>query len=171
MLENQTEWQSARHRCSPMSFVLCVLMAAAIGCSSSSGPTYLQFVIDGQQYELHDAEFAVVDLADGARFIDFGDAFAVPGAVFQWTTSFASIDELAGRELSFNEPGFSVLFNPIEDVGAYPDEGSSGSLRISKIEDGLVVGSFSGKNLLYVSMTESTRRVDVTGLFRARLVR
>ena len=66
--------------------------------------------------------------------------------------------------------GAMVTFTLTQDIGVTPDINSEIALEINTVTENYVEGTFTGKNLSYVSMSQDLyKKVAVSGSFRAKL--
>ncbi len=147
------------------------------GCGPSETNAFVRFQIEGQTYEVVDPVFRALPIKDKLHLMELTQVpmKAVPGTTVQWQMTLDSVETLAGQNLDLNSitpekaPPLSI-FQMTKDLTAHSQEQSVLHLKIDRIEDGYVEGSFTGKAFMFVSMTkEMTHEVDVTARFRARL--
>lgn len=148
-----------------------------LGCGNGGSDTYVRFQVEGQSYEVEYPTFMVTRIKGDLHMMDLTHSpmNSVPGASIQWQMILDSVENLAGQNLDLNTvttPAMPPLaiFQLTKDLAAHGQEHSDMHLKIDRVVDGKIEGSFSGKNLMYVSMTkEVTHEVDVTARFRVKL--
>ena len=163
-------------------FVLFIIIT---GCSKSSkiSDTYLQFSVEGKEYKLDHIVLDILKLnSDNWHFIGLGQdpmktniVTAVPTAGIQWRMRLGNVKELQGRKIDLSDMNddkllATAIFTLTQDIGVTPDINSEIKLEITAVSENYVEGTFAGKNLTYVSMSQDIyKKVDVSGSFRAKI--
>jgi hypothetical protein len=168
--------------------ICCVLVLILfVGCNKegSAGATSLSFNVEGTKYEQQNASLTVMKLnKNNLDFFDLGldpsttnIITAVPAARIQFKMEMNDIADLVGRPIElrredYKHTGAIYQFRLTRDLTASSGREAALTLTLDHVDDGFVKGHFKGSNLSLVSMTENEfRKVDVTGEFRARLLR
>ena len=159
-------------------FLGILLTGFLLGCGSNNSDTYVRFQAEGQTYEVKGPTLVVTHMLENVHFLDltYFPMTVVPGAMVQWRMRLDSLEELAGHNMDLNtvdpnKVGPLVLLRLTEDLSAQAQQHSNVHFKIDRIEKDFVEGSFSGKELKYVSKTkEVTGKVDITARFRAKLI-
>lgn len=155
-----------------------ILTTLLLGCGTGSSDTFVRFKVEGQSYEVNGSSLIVTYLVDNVYSLELTDSSRrlVPSALIQWRMKLESVDQLAGQNLDLksvdpNRINPVAIFRITEDLSVRGKPYSKFHLKIERIEEGFVEGSFSGKDLWYASRTkEVAHKVDVTARFRARLI-
>lgn len=172
-----------RNTCTVFLFVFIVVIT---GCSKSNkvSDTYLQFSIEGKEYKLDHIILDILELNnDNWHLVVLGQdpmkiniVTAVPTAGIQWRMVLGNVEELRGREINLSDMnddklGAIVTLTLTQDIGVTPDINSEMKLEINSVTENHVEGTFAGKNLSYVSMSQDIyKKVAVSGSFRAKLI-
>ncbi|MDH3257756.1 MAG: hypothetical protein OEM27_09055 [Nitrospinota bacterium] len=154
-----------------------LLAGLLMGCGKSDSDPFVRFQVEGQSYEVKDPTFMVTRIKGKLHLMDLTHfpKSSMPGASIQWQMNLDSVENLAGKNLDLNTvtpPAMPplVIFQLTKDLTAHGQEQSDMHFKIDRIEEGMIEGSFSGKDFMYVSMTkEVTHEVDVTARFRVQL--
>jgi hypothetical protein len=154
-----------------------VLTGLLLSCGKSDSDPFIRFQVEDQSYEVKDPTFMITRIKDNLHMMDLTHfpKSSMPGATIQWQMNLDSVENLAGKNLDLNTvttPGMPplVIFQLTKDLTAHGQEQSDMHFKIDRIEEGMIEGSFSGKDFMYVSMTkEVTHEVDVTARFRVQL--
>lgn len=158
--------------------IVGILLASLLmGCGKSDTDPFVRFQVEGQSYEVKDPTFMIIRIKDHLHMLDLTHypMNSAPGAMVQWRMNLESTENLTGQNLDLNtvDPtkiGPLALFRLTEDLSAHVQPHSKMHFKIDRIEEGIIEGSFSGKDFMYVSMTkEVTHEVDVTARFRVQL--
>ena len=156
-----------------------ILFASSLlGCGNGESDTFVRFQVEGQTYEVKNPTFTVTRMVENVHFMDLNYAPKplVPGAMVQWRMRLESLEPLVGKNLHLktvdpNHLDPTVIFRITQDLSVRGKKHSNIHFRIDRIKEGFIEGSFSGKDLLYISRTkEVTGKVDVTARFRAKLI-
>ena len=157
--------------------VMMIFFAVLSGCGEWTD-SFLKFNVDGKAYAVSDPVFTVVQIKkSNLHFLDLTQASvsAIPGVAIQWRMDFEDIDSLVGKNIDLDEvnavdtPAIMSLVMD-EDLSLFNDQESKVHVQIDSIREGHAAGTFSGKNLVYVSKTKDVvRRVDVSGEFKVKL--
>ena len=159
-------------------FAGILLAGLLLGCGTGDSDTFVRFEVEGKSYEVKDPTLVVTRMPLNMHFFDLTDLSTrlVPGALVQWRMKLESLEQLVGENLDLKtvDPNHIepvVIFRITQDLSVHGQQHSNIHLKIDRIEDDIVEGSFSGKDLVYVSRTqEMTRKVDVTAQFRVNLI-
>ena len=159
-------------------FTGILLVSLLLGCGTGDSNSFVRFQVEGQSYEVKDPSFMVTRIKDKLHLMDLTHvpAKSFPGATIQWRMNLESIEKLVGQNLDLNKVKATdaapplAIFQLTNDLSAYSQEHSDMHFKIDGIEEGMIEGSFSGKNFMYVSMTKQvSHEVDVTAQFRVEL--
>lgn len=161
-------------RSSAAALLLFCLVAA---CAEDGNDEFVRFRIDGIDYAVEQPVFRAIRVRDDHFLMELTQkpASSIPGATVQWQMELGSLESLSGRDLDLrsvnvSEMGPMSLFTLTGDLAAHGQEHSSMSMRIDRIDDGIVEGEFTGRGFLRLSMTEEgSNEVDVSARFRAAL--
>ena len=159
-------------------FVGILLTGLLLGCGASNPDTYVRFQVEGQNYEVKKPTLIITRMPFNMHFFEltYLAVHLVPEALIQWQMKLESLDQLVEQNLNLkavdpNHIDPVVIFRMTQDLSVHGQKYSNIQLKIDRIKEGVVEGSFSGKDLLYVSRTKKeTRKVDVTAQFRVKLV-
>ena len=173
LLTRSQQWRS-------LIFSGALLTCLLVGCDTKNPDTYIRFQVDGQSYEVRDVTLTVTKMPFDLRFFDltYPHKRLIPGAMIQWRIKekLMSVEQLVGKKLDLKDVDPNhiepiMTFRMTEDLRAESKKDSNAHLMIDRIENGLAEGSFTGKDLLYISGTnEVIGKVDVTAQFRAKFV-
>lgn len=156
-----------------------ILMTGLLpGCGNGDSDTFVRFEVEGQSYEVKNPAFTVTRMVENVHFMDLNyvPKPLVPGAMVQWRMRLESLEPLVGKKLHLktvdpNQLDPTVIFRITQDLSVRGKKHSNIHFKIDRIKEGFIEGSFSGKDLLYISRTkEVTGKVDVTARFRAKLI-
>ena len=152
---------------------------AIAGCSGSEAGSepFLRFRIDGVDHVVEQPVFRAIRVREDHFLMELTprSASSIPGATVQWQMKLAAIEELSGRSLDLHsvdrsDGGPMSLFTLTRDLTAHGQDDSGMTMRLDRIAEGTVEGTFTGTKFLRVSMTEEgANEVDVTAQFRAAL--
>jgi len=166
-----------------ISLILIPAFFPILACMSSCSfdpDTYLRFSLDGQTYETKGAEFSVNQHGEvDGKFIMLETLphGAFPDGSFQWWMKIQEPDELVDRTIDLSDSNDPEL-KPImqlsisKDLGIHHSQGGRLTVTITALDGNTISGRFTGKRLIYTSMTidNSLREVEVTGTFVAKLI-
>jgi hypothetical protein len=163
-----------------LTFAGILLTCLLVGCDNSDSDTFIRFQVEGKSYVVEGATLTVTHMPFDLRFFDltYPHKRLIPGAMIQWRMKMKlkSVEELVGQNLDLKavDPNHIepvAIFRMTQDLSMQGQQHSNIHFKIDRIENGFVEGSFSGKDLQYVSGTnELTGKVDVTAQFRAKFV-
>lgn len=157
-----------------------ILMTGLLpGCGNGDSDTFVRFEVEGQGYEVRGPTLVVTHMLENVHFLDltYYPMTVVPGAMVQWRMRLDSLEQLVGQNLDLttvdpNKVSPMVLLRLTEDLTVHAQHHSTIHFKIERIYEDIVEGTFSGKDLKYVSKTkELTGKVDVTAHFRAKLIK
>lgn len=157
-----------------------ILFTSLLLGGGTGGPdTYVRFQVEGQTHEVQGLIFTVTRMDENVHFMDLNyvPRPLVPGAIVQWRMRLDSLKQLVGKNLHLktvdpNHVNPVAIFRITQDLSARSNKHSNVHFRIDRIKGDFIEGSFSGKDLLYVSRAKKVaRKVDVTARFRAKLVK
>lgn len=162
-----------------LAFAGILLTCLLVGCGTSDSDTFIRFQVEGKSYEVKDPTLTVTRMPFNLHFVDltYPQIRLFPGATVQWRIKVGSLEQLVGENLDLKaaDPNHIepvTIFRINQNLSVQGQQHSNVHFRINRIKEGFVEGSFSGKDLQYVSGTnELTGKVDVTAQFRAKLVR
>lgn len=168
---------------------LSFLSLCFLACSKSdmTKDSYLRFTVEGQQYQVNDMVFMYASPGGNKySFMLFQDLLKkkMPSASIHWNMELGGLEELKGAEIDLlkldseaKAKGFappSVSFQVEEKAEFFPDfyEGGQMSIRINRINEKYIEGSFSGTKFKFIALENKVLRpVDgVTGRFRAKII-
>ena len=159
-------------------FAGLLLTGLFLGCGTGDPDTFVRFQVEEQTYEVKGPTLVVTHMLENVHFLDltYFPMTVVPGAMVQWRMRLDSLKQLEGKNLDLNtvDPnnvGPLVLLRLTEDLSAHARQYSNVHFKIDRIEQGFVEGSFTTKDLQYVSKTKKlSGKVDITARFRAKLI-
>lgn len=159
-------------------FAGILLSGILLGCGTGGPDTFVQFEIEGQNYEAKGPVFVITRMVEGYGFYDlnYRPLSSIPGAIVQWRMKMEPLEKLMGKNLDLNtvdpnKVNATVVLRLNENLTLQSRQDSTIHFKIDRIEEGKAEGSFSGTNLVYVSRTkEKTGKVDITARFRVKLV-
>jgi hypothetical protein len=159
-------------------FAGVLLAGLLLGCGTGDSDTFVRFEVEGKSYEVKDPALVVTRMPFNMYFFDLTDLSTrlVPGALVQWRMKLESLEQLVGQNLNLktvhpNHIDPVVIFRMTQDLSVQGQPHSNIHLKIDRIEDDIIEGSFSGKSLVYVSRTkEVSHEVDVAAQFRMKLI-
>lgn len=159
--------------CVPVLLLFC----AVAGCAGDGNDEFVRFQVEGSDYAVEQPVFRAIRVRDDHFLMELTQmpASSVPGATVQWQMKIGALESLSGsnldlRSVDVSEMGPMSVFTLTDDLTAHGQEHSSMSMRLDKIADGVVEGTFVGSRFLRVSMTEEgSSEVDVSARFRAAL--
>jgi hypothetical protein len=159
-------------------FAGILLTGLLLGCGTDASNTFVRFQVEGQSYEVKNPSLVVTRMPFNMHFFDltYLPMSSVPGAMVQWRMKLESLEQLVGLNLDLkdmdpNQIAPVAIFRIPPDLSVQGNENSIIHLKIERIVEGFIEGSFSGKDLVVISRTnEERRKVDVTAQFRAKLI-
>ena len=147
--------------------------------------------MEGKQYQIDGMHFIDIKLPNANRH-SFGIAQSSekllyqrdPDASIHWIMELNSLEELQGKEIDFSQVESEAKANQFaeplvlftleqQNISVYtPSAGNNMVIKIDRVDEKYVEGSFSGADYTYFSKNDNiTRAVNITGNFRARLKR
>jgi hypothetical protein len=159
-------------------FAGILLAGLLLGCGNDASDTFVRFQVEGQSYEVKNPSLFVTRMPFNMHFLDltYPPKPLVPGATIQWRMKLESLEQLVGQNLTLknvdpNKVGPVAIFRITPDLSVQGTENSIIHLKIDRIVEGFIEGSFSGKDLAFISRAKEERpKVDVTARFRAKLI-
>jgi hypothetical protein len=159
-------------------FAGILLTGLLLGCGTEASDTFVRFQVEGQSYEVKNPSLAVTRMPFNMHFFDltYPPKPLVPGATIQWRMKLESLEQLVGQNLHLKEVDPNhvapvAIFRITPDLSVHGQQNSDIHLKIERIVEGFIEGSFSGKDLVFISRTKEERhKVDVTAEFRAKLI-
>jgi hypothetical protein len=159
-------------------FAGILLADLLLGCGTGDSDTFVRFEVEGKSYEVKNPTLVVTRMPFNIHFLDLTNSSTslAPGALVQWRMKLESLEQLVGENLDLKtvDPNHIepvVIFRITQDLSVHSQQHSNIHLKIDRIKDDIVEGSFSGKDLVYVSRTQEVAgKVDVTAQFRVNLI-
>jgi hypothetical protein len=151
-------------------------IAGSTGCEGAS-EHFFRFRIDGIDYAVERPVFRAIRVRDNHFLMELTNqpAGSVPGATVQWQMQLEAIESLSGRNLDLHSVDSSgggpmSIFTLARGLAAHGQDDSGMTIRLDRILDDAVEGTFAGTRFLRVSMTEEgSKEINVTAQFRAPL--
>jgi hypothetical protein len=159
-------------------FAGILLTGLLLGCGTDASDTFVRFQVEGQSYEVKNPTLVVTRMPFNMHFLDlsYPPKPLVPGATIQWRMKLESLEQLVGQNLDLkdvdpNQVAPVAIFRITPDLSVQGQQKSDIHLKIERIVEGFIEGSFSGKDLVFISRTKEERhKVDVTAEFRVKLI-
>jgi len=155
-----------------------LLTGFLLGCGTGGPDTFVQFQAGEETYKVKEPTFVVTRMPFDIHLLELTDLSMrlAPRVLIQWRMKLKSLEQLAGKNLDLKivDPNHIepvTIFRITKDLSVQGQQHSEIVFEIERIEDGIIEGSFSGTDLIYVSNTQKANQTtDVTARFRAKLV-